>query len=69
MAANDKFPIFYRDKLMILIQLQLSHKQKTFSKSFSAFSKCRLNFEHFLKGGDPRRFCISEFKDSENVAR
>ena len=54
---------------MILIQLQLSHKQKTFSKSFSAFSKCRLNFEHFLKGGDPRRFCISEFKDSENVAR
>ena len=34
------------------IQMQLSQKEKTFSKFLSAFLKASLNFEHFQKKGD-----------------
>ena len=47
----------------------LSQKQKNLSQVFSAFLKSRLNFENLLKKDDPRRFCISENKESENVVR
>ena len=33
--------------------MQLSQKREIFSQSFSAFSKFRLNFEHFQKKDDP----------------
>ena len=49
LAANDKYPILNTDKLMILIQIQLSQKQKPFSEFFSAFSKSVLIFEYFEK--------------------
>ena len=32
---------------------------------FFAFSKFRLNFEHFKKKDDPHSWCIFEFTDSE----
>ena len=54
---------------MILFQMQLSPKKKTFSQFFAAFFKCRLNFEHFDKKDDPHNFCISEITDFENVVR
>ena len=41
-----------RDKLMQPIQMQLSHKQKRFSYSFSDSLKSRLNFEHLRKEDD-----------------
>ena len=35
------------------IQILLSHKEKTFSRFFSAFFKSTLNFEHSGKKDDP----------------
>ena len=45
--------------------MQLSKKQKTFSRSFSPFCEFRLNFEHFEKKEDPHSLCISEITDCE----
>ena len=42
------------------IQVQLSQKQKTFPLFFSAFSKSKLNFEHFQKKDDPHSLFISD---------
>ena len=49
MAADEKYPVLNRDNLTITIQMQLSQKQKTFSRFFSAFLKSKLNFKHFEK--------------------
>ena len=48
MAADEKYPVLNRDNLMIPIQMQLSEKQKSFSIIFTAFLKCRLNFQYFF---------------------
>ena len=42
------------------IQIKLSQKKKTFPRLFSAFSKSKLNFEHFQKKDDPHHSFISE---------
>ena len=42
LAANEKYPVLNRDNLAIPIQMQLSQKQKTFSRFFAAFLKFRL---------------------------
>ena len=47
--ANDKHFLLNRDNLTQPIQMQLSHKQKTFSEFFFAFLKSILNFKHFQK--------------------
>ena len=49
LAADEKYPVLNRDNLTITIQMQLSQKQKTFSRFFSAFLKSKLNFKHFEK--------------------
>ena len=49
LAADDKYPVVNRDKLMILIQMQLSHKQKHFPQFLFPFLEFRLNFEYFEK--------------------
>ena len=46
---DDKYSLLYRNNLTQPIQILLSQKQKTFSEFFSAFSKSKLNFEHFQK--------------------
>ena len=53
LTANDKYSLLNRDNLRQPIQMQLSHKQKTFSEFVSAFLKERLNFQHFQKKDDP----------------
>ena len=53
LSADGKNSLLNRDNLTQPIQMQLSGKQKTFSEFFSAFLKSSLNFEHFLKKGDP----------------
>ena len=68
-AADDKYPVLNRENLTITIQMELPQKQRTFSHSFSAFLKSRLNFEYFKKKDDPHRLCISEITHSENVVR
>ena len=67
LAADEKYPLLKRDNLTIPIQMQLSQKQKIFSKFFAPFLKCTINFKFFEKKNDPHRFCISEITDTENV--
>ena len=66
MTAFDKCSLPNRDNLMQPIHIQLSQKLKTFSGFFPAFSKCRLNFEHFQKKDDAHNLFISEAADREN---
>ena len=49
MSAVDKCSLPNTDNLMQPIHMQLSQKVKNFSEFFLAFSKNRLNFEHFQK--------------------
>ena len=58
MSAVDKWSLPNRDNLMQPIHMQLSQKLKTFSEFFSAFSKSRLNFEHFQKKDDAHSLFI-----------
>ena len=69
LAADEKYPVLNRDNLTIAIQMQLSHKEKKFSKFFAKFSESRLNFEHFETKNDRHSFFISEITYSENVVR
>ena len=45
--VDERYPVLNRDNLTIPIQMQLSHKQKTFSQLFAPFLKARLNFINF----------------------
>ena len=56
----DKYSLPNREYLMEPIQMQLSQKQKSFPWLFSAFSKSKLNFEHFQKKDDPHSLFISD---------
>ena len=49
LAANDKYPVLNIEKLMRLIQMQLSQKQNRFFEFLFPFLKCRLNLEYFEK--------------------
>ena len=69
LAGDEKYPVLNRDNLTIPIQMQLSEKEKTFSEFLAAFLKANLNFKYFGEKYDPRRFCISEIRDSEKVVR
>ena len=60
MSAVGKCSLANRDNLMQPIHMQLSQKLKTFSGFFQAFSKFRLNIEHFEKKDDAHSLCISE---------
>ena len=57
-SALEKYSLPNREYLTQPIQVQLSQKQKTFPSFFSAFSKSKLNFEHFKKKGDPHNLII-----------
>ena len=56
----DKCSLPLRDNLMEPIHMQLSQKLITFCGFFFAFSKYRLNFEHFQKKYDAYSLLISE---------
>ena len=43
--------------------MQLSKKQKPFSRLFSEFLKCRPNFKQFEKKDAPHSLCIFENTD------
>ena len=65
MSAVDKCSLPNTDNLMQPIHMQLSQKLKTFSEFFPAFSKSRLNFEHFQKKDDAHSLFICEAKACE----
>ena len=52
LAVDEKHYLLNRDKLMQPIQMQLSQKQKTFSRFFFAFLKSILNFKHLPEKDD-----------------
>ena len=56
LAADDKYPVLYRDNFTVPIRMQLLNQGKTFSDFFPAFLKYSWNFKHFLKKGYPHRF-------------
>ena len=60
LKSVDKYSLPNREYLMQPIQIKLSQKQKTFAWFFSAFSKSKLNFEHFQKKDDHHSSFISE---------
>ena len=60
MSAVDKCSLRNTDNLMQPIHIHLSQKVKSFSQFFPAFSKSRLNFEHFQKKDDAHRLFICE---------
>ena len=60
MSAVDKCSLPNTDNLMQPINMQLSQTLKTFSEFFPAFSKSRLNFEHFQKKDDAHSLFICE---------
>ena len=51
-TADDKHYLLNRDNLAQRIQMQLSQKQKTFSRFSLAFLKSILNFKHLPKNDD-----------------
>ena len=65
MTADGKYSLLNRDNLTQAIQMQLSPKQKTFSKFFLAFLKSSSNFEHFQKKDDSDSWGISKSTESE----
>ena len=60
MTAVDKCSLPNRDNLMQTIHMQLSQKQKNFSRFFNVFWKSRLSFEYFQKKDDAHSLLISE---------
>ena len=65
LTDGDKYSLLYKDNLVQPIQILLSQKQKTFSRSFSPFLKGTLNFEHFQQKYDPHSRCICQITVSE----
>ena len=59
MSAVDKCSLPNRENLMTPIHMELSKKLKTFSEFFPAFSKSKVNFEHFRKKDDAHSLLIS----------
>ena len=69
LAANDKYPVLNRVNLGIPVEMQLSQKQKTFSRVFFSFLSCSLNFDFFERKDDAHRFCISKITACQNAVR
>ena len=65
MSAVDKCSLPNRDNLMQPIHMQLSQKRKKFSQFFRAFSKSKLNFEHFQSKDDAHSLFFSETRACE----
>ena len=56
LVADEKYPVLNRENLTILIQMQLSKEQKTFSEFFFFFFallKSILNYRHLQKNRRP----------------
>ena len=49
LILDDKYSLGNRENLLQPIQMQLSKKRQIFSRFFTAFLKCRFDFEHFAK--------------------
>ena len=68
-TVDDKYSVLNRDKLLQLIQMQLSGKEKAFSQCFYSVLKSRLNFEHFEKKMITIADVFPELQTSKKVVR
>ena len=59
-TADDKYSLRNSENCLLLIQMQLSKKRKTFSQFFAGFLKFPINFKNFLKKDDPHLLRILE---------
>ena len=64
-SADDQYSLLSGDNLLEPIQMDLSHKQKTFSGFFLAFFNSTTNFENSQKKDDPHSLYISKITDSQ----
>ena len=69
MTAKDKYSLLNRDPLRQSFQMQLSQKQKTFSRFFSVFLKSRLNFQHLQKKMTPKAYVSPKLQTAKDVVR
>ena len=69
LTAKDKYSLLNRDTLKQPIQMQLSQKQKTLSRFFSAFLKSGLNFQHFQKKMTPKAYVSPKLQTAKDVVR
>ena len=65
LTGDEKYSRCYMQKLLQQFQMQLSHKEKTFSGFFIAFLKCASNLGHFQKKNEYPNLIISGILDSE----
>ena len=65
LTVGEKQYLLNRDNLTQPIQIELSQKQKTFSRFFFSFLKPILNFQHLRKKNDPHSSYISRNTCSE----
>ena len=69
LTADEKYTLLNRDKLTQPTQMQLSKKQKLFSKFFSVFLKPRSNFEPFEKSVTLIAYVFPKLRTRKNVVR
>ena len=67
LTADGKYAVQGSEKLPLPIQMQLSEKEKTFSRFFAPFLDSSSNFEHFERKDGRRSQGISEITDCENL--
>ena len=69
MTADEKHSLLNRGDSTQAIRTQLSQKQKVSSQFFLAFSKSKLNFEHFKKKMTVIADFFRKIPNPENVVR
>ena len=62
LTAEDNYSVRDKGNLTQPIELQLSKNEKTFSKIFAPFLKCRSNFQHSRKKDDHHSLCIFKIR-------
>ena len=62
LACDKKYPVLNRDNLTMPIQMELSQKQKKFSRFFAAFLKSSWNFERSEKKMSLKAFAFPKMR-------
>ena len=69
MSTDGKYSVLNWDNLKQPIQMQLSHKQKTFSAFFCGFLKSSWYFEHFQKRRTLKAQIFTILRTPKNMVR
>ena len=69
LTADNKCSLFSRGNLMQHLQMHLPQKQKKIPQFFCAFSKSRLNFEHFQKSMTPIAYVFPKIRTPKDLVR